>query len=378
MSLIWPDKPEDVVSDKPRLHALVIGVGRYRHLNGGPGPLAADPLGLSQVTTPPITAKKITDWLLEKYVSADCPLGSVELLLSPEEEIVRPDGQKKQTDPATFERIEPAFNQWEKRCSKHQDNKAFFYFCGHGLNKGTQFILPEDFGDPFWADPWRNNIDFDAMRVGMRSCKAQTQFFFIDACRETPFGLLDQINVTGQSLIKAKFSDSVACSAAYYATTEGKAAFGPEKDVTYFGQAVIKCLEGAGSSNVGGSWIVDTYSLSKALGDLMQHLGRKHKLALACNPVPSGMGKISEPAAPFVIASIRCKNEPMADPAAEIVMQRGQDTRTSAPGQEKPMIEEVAPGDWDFKVAFPGGQFAGPISKTYTLLPPVFEGISVP
>lgn len=380
MSLIWPDKTNDIVSDKPRLHAFVIGVGRYPHLNGGDGPLAKDPLGLSQVTTPPITAKKIAAWLLEKYASANCPLGSVELLLSPETDIVRPDGMQKPTEPATFDRIELAFNKWEQRCSTHPDNKALFYFCGHGLNKVRQFLLPENFGDPGWGDPFRHNIDFDGLRTGMWSCKARTQIFFVDACRETPFGLLDQIEVTGQSFIKSTFSDaaSINCSAAYYATTEGKPAFGPENDVTYFGQAVLKCLNGAGCSNAGGDWIVDSYSLSKALGDMMQHFGRKHKLALSCNPDASGMGTISEPAAPFVIASIRCKNEPEADPAAEIVMKRGADVRQSPAGQDKPLEEEVAPGEWDIKVAFPGGQYGGPISKTYTLLPPVFEGVSVP
>lgn len=378
MSLIWPDAEAAVVLNQPRLHALVIGVGDYTHLNGGAGPLAHDPLGLKQVTTPPITAAKVAKWLLESYASPGCPLGSLEVLISPNQDIGRPDGTKKPAERALFAAIELAFNRWVTRCSKDPKNKALFYFCGHGLNKGSQFMLPEDFGDPHWPDPWRNNIDFDRMRVGMRSCKAQTQLFFVDACRGTPFGMLDQIDVSGQSLIKAKFSDKVDCSAAYYATTEGQEAFGPPNDVTYFGQALIKCLDGAGSGNANGTWIVDTYSLSKALGDMMQHLGRKHGRALTCNPDPSGMGAINEPASPIVIATIRCTKDSSADNAAKIVMERGTDVRHSPVGTKKPMIEEVVPGDWTIRIDFPGGQFPGPVSKVYTLLPPIFEGVPAP
>jgi hypothetical protein len=227
-------------------------------------------------------------------------------------------------------------------------------------------------------DPWKNNIDFDAMRVGMRSCKAQTQLFFVDACRETPFGILDQVGVSGQSLIKCRFSDQVKCSAAYYGTTEGKKAFGPEDGVTYFGQAVIKCLDGAGCGNSNGQWVVDTYSLSKTLGEMMEHLSKKHGLPLTCNPNVSGKDAIHEPKEPCVIASIGCRNQPDADPVAEILMQRGAEVRRSKVGKERPMIEEVVPGDWEISVAFPGGEFPGPFKKVYTLLPPVFEGVPAP
>jgi hypothetical protein len=90
------------------------------------------------------------------------------------------------------------------------------------------------------------------------------------------------------------------------------------------------------------------------------------------------MALIHEPDAPYVIASIGCRNLPAANEAAEIVMKRGPEIRRSGVGQKKPMIEEVPPGDWDIEILFPGGQFAGPISKTYTLLPATFDGVPVP
>jgi hypothetical protein len=42
------------------------------------------------------------------------------------------------------------------------------------------------------------------------------------------------------------------------------------------------------------------------------------------------------------------------------------------------MVEEVAPGDWEIQVDFPGRQFNGPVSRVYTLLPPIFEGVPAP
>ena len=72
MSLMWPDTEEDIVLDHPTLHALVIGVGDYPHLNNGTGALANDPLGLSQVTTPPVTALALADWLLGSYANKGC------------------------------------------------------------------------------------------------------------------------------------------------------------------------------------------------------------------------------------------------------------------------------------------------------------------
>jgi hypothetical protein len=264
------------------------------------------------------------------------------------------------------------------RCSAQTTNVALFYFCGHGLNKTEQFLLPEDFGDPGMLDRWQNNINFDKMRVGMRSCKAKTQLFFVDACRETPFGMLDQVDVTGDRLISSGFADSVDVSAVYYAAMQGKQAYGPDNDVTYFGQAVLKCLNGTAAKNPNGEWIVTTASLGGTLPDMMSYLGKKHKLVLTCTPMPEGIGvEIHKPAKACVIASVACKNQPGADSLAEIVMKRKATVFTSKVGENKPLEVEVEPGDWTIEINFPGGEFpAGTLDRTLT--PPIFEGVPVP
>lgn len=379
MSLIWPSAGQDVVSDKPRLHAFVIGVGDYPHLNGGiVGSLALDPLGLSQVTTPRFTAPAIAKWLLRDYKNAQCPLGSLEVLVSPGGQIALPGGGQADAQRATMTNVEQSFAAWQARCSKHADNIALFYFCGHGLHKGEQFLLPEDFGNPRLPKRWKNCINFDGMRVGMRRCPAQTQLFFVDACRETPFGMLTQLTVEGDPLIDgAGVDDTVGCSAAYYATAQGKQAYGPANGVTFFGEAVLSCLNGVAGLNKLGKWIVDSYSLGNALGQVMAQMARRHRLPLTCNPDVTGMARIHEAKAPRVMVSVECTSE-AANLAAEIALRRGAVQFLCGPGQPKPMVEEVEAGDWDVDVRFPGGQFPATPPRSYTLMPPVFEGVPVP
>jgi hypothetical protein len=375
MSLIWPATEPEIVTNAPRLHALVIAVAQYPHLNGGAGSPALEPLGLSQVTTPRYTGLAIADWLLTRYQNPRCPLGSVEVLLSPGEPVPSPNGPVPAAS-ATMANIESAFARWKTRCGADSGNIAWFYFCGHGVSKDAQYLLPEDYGDPA-VFQWKNNIDFDGLRVGMRSCAAQTQVFFVDACRETPLALLTQLNVAGNPLTGAGFADAVDCSAAYYATTPGRQAYGPDHDVTYFGQALLSCLNGVAAIKKGPKWVVDTYSLGNALGQTIVQLARRYRQPLSCNPDPSGMGRINEVAGPRVIAAVSCTSE-VANNVADITITRGATALHSPPGQPKPVVEEVEAGDWTIQVTFPGNQFASPPAEGYTFMPPVFEGVEVP
>ncbi|MGB7990635.1 MAG: caspase family protein [Candidatus Methylophosphatis roskildensis] len=356
----------------------MIGVGDYPHLNGGIGPPAADPLGLSQITTPRFTAPAIAKWLLGEYQNPACPLGSVEVLLSPAAQIALPGGGQANTQRATMGNVKQSFAAWQARCSKQADNIAFFYFCGHGLHKGEQFLLPEDFANPALPKRWENCIDFDGMRIGMRKCAAQTQLFLVDACRETPFGMLTQLAIQGDPLIDgADISDTVRCSAAYYATAQGQQAYGPADGITYFGQAALSCLNGVASLNKLGKWVVDSYSLGNALGQVMAQMARRHRLALTCNPDVTGMARIHVAKAPRVVVSVECTSD-AANVVADIVLRSGAVQFHSGLGQPKPMVEEVDAGNWDVEVRFPGGQFPAPPPFSYSLMPPVFEGVPVP
>jgi hypothetical protein len=98
--------------DGPHLHALIIGVGEYPHLIGGSGSVASDPFGLSQLTSPPPTALAIADWLMTSFHNPDCPLGSVELLVSSPSPM---ELENKGTGPlqrATMSNIQESIKKW--------------------------------------------------------------------------------------------------------------------------------------------------------------------------------------------------------------------------------------------------------------------------
>lgn len=370
MSLLWPASEQEIVAGEGRLHALVIGVADYPHLLGGSGRPADDPLNLGQVTTPRFTAEQIAAWLRQEYHNPDVPLGSVEWLVSG-----RPGGQ---VETATRDNIERAANRWERRCSSHQDNVAFFYFCGHGLNKGDQFLLPEDFGNPDYSNKWKNCINFDQMRTGFRSCRANTQLFFVDACRETPFGMLSELAVSGEALFAAKVSDLAANVATYYATIEGRQAFGPPDGPTFFSDSLLNCLRGPAAVNEGGRWVVNTFSLASALGQASPIFSLRCRKKLSWSSDVSGEPRIIHvPGKATVLASLSCST-PAADAAAALTLRGPGPESTSPLGSPRPALFELPPGVWQVVVDFPGGQFAGPLTQECILFPPVFRGVALP
>ena len=128
----------------PGTHALVIGVGKYRHLRGGEMPRKQN-LGLGQIKSPPISAMAFADWLLSEHQNPAAPAGSVELLLSPAQSYQLSSGQSIYIESATMANVEAAFFRWYEHCTAHNDNVAIFYFCGHGVKKTDLFLLPRGF-----------------------------------------------------------------------------------------------------------------------------------------------------------------------------------------------------------------------------------------
>src|SRR5437588_2955332 len=62
-------------------HVLVIGYGKYPHLLGGDSPYA-NPDGMGQLSSPPLSARAVADWFIEEYHDRQKNVASVALLLS--------------------------------------------------------------------------------------------------------------------------------------------------------------------------------------------------------------------------------------------------------------------------------------------------------
>ena len=370
MTLYWPKQTTQIHLTGPRLHALVIGVAEYPHLMGGGGHPAVANFGLQQLTTTRFTAIRIAQWLSACYHNPHCPLGSIELLLSPAQELARVDSGRVAIELSTMKNIKRAFKRWWGRCNKQQDNIALFYFAGHGISTALQHLLAADFGDPAFPNLWENCIEFGSFRDGMRGNAADTQLFFVDACREKPIDALVQRKPTGDSLCSADIFDRVAASAAYYAAADGREAYGPANHVSFFSTAVLESLDGGGAMNKGGTWVVDTFSLANAIGQILASLATAYKQRMTCNSDPDGVpAAIQFPPAPIVRAVIGCQSS-QANVEADISLQRLAVSLRSPPGDPRPWTRHVDPGDWSIQMTF---QSFPSVARREILMPPVFE-----
>jgi hypothetical protein len=276
MSLVYP--AADPQSSAPMTHALVVGVGHYYHLPGG-FKYAAEPamytLGLKQLSSPPLSAPALANWLIEhlptSHKNPKAPLGTVELLLSPQD-YKRPDGKVIQVDAASFDNLEAAFNTWVARCDRNADNIGLFYFCGHGFEWDKQYLLPADYGAKPYK-PWENVIDFNLSRDAfLVDCKATTMLTLLDACREVKIDTLTNLGFQARPLRSPSAPsggprDARVLKAALF----GEQAHSVPNKVSYFTQALLECLArlGAAGPPAGSVWKVDTSSLGLAMLQLL-------------------------------------------------------------------------------------------------------------
>ena len=369
MSLYWPADKGDVVTDGPRLHAFVIGVGDYDHLGLNVAKPANLLNGIADLTITTPAARRVARWLETEYNNPACPLGSIELLLSPGETLNRADNTTVQVEKATMAAIQGAFKDWYQRCNEHEGNIAFFYFAGHGINTISQFLLPADFGNPDEPDDWENCIDGTGLQSGMAKCKAKTQLFFFDACRDAPISALTSKNPHGKPLVTANFGDQADVSADYLAASEGRKAYGRDGEETYFCKALMMCLDGAAARKAGPKWSIDTAMLGTALAAVVDILAKKENQPLSCDcpaqkPVPLHFPRKAQ-----VLLKVD-SNDPQRSAEADIEVHQGQIVYRSQPGEARPWTESVDPGDTRVEIRY---QSFPDEAHDDRLMPPTYE-----
>ncbi|MEH0416624.1 caspase family protein [Streptomyces sp. B21-083] len=260
----------------PRTHALVVGVGKYPHLDGGESPVA-DSDGMHQLSSPPVSARAFATWLLAEYNDPERPLGSVALLLSEEHPTPFTDPRTRtdhEVDDATIGNIVTAVGDWYDRGDSHVDNRLLFYFCGHGVSQGEDMALlaADVFADHH--NPLNGALDFAGLMNGLKRCKAGQQVFFVDACRANSDVLIDSSGT--------RFAGCTPLGAGarpldlprrfhipYYATLAGDSSYGRTDEVSLFTEALLKSLAGAASDDPEGDWQVNTSQLLTAIDHFM-------------------------------------------------------------------------------------------------------------
>lgn len=257
---------------QPGTHVFVVGIGLYDHLIDGPKTLLDNPFGLGQLGSPPISAKRFAEWMLNDLNNPDAPLASVEVLISSPDQVTIdvPGAGPQQVEPAIGANIQAAFNRWFARVNTDDQNVAVMYHCGHGLESSDLALLAQDFGAPGGdpPQPWANAYNFHRTHLGMRRCKADAQFFFVDACRQVSADLLefDGEDVTALIAPKLRRTNTDRNAPILYASARDSKAFAKSDEVSRFTDAVIESMSGNGAAKVvGGDWKVSNESLPSAV-----------------------------------------------------------------------------------------------------------------
>jgi hypothetical protein len=369
---------------RPRTHAFVIGVGAYRYLRGGPEPRRGEMLRLGQLSSPPISARHFTDWLLQDFHHPTAELGTVELLLSEWQpsshegkcdipdlvDYSAPDRTESwDIEAATIDNIEAAYARWRERCDEDPGNVALFYYCGHGvLIGGDHILLAQDYG----ANPLKafdGAFNSDALRRGMTRAFAGLQCFFIDACSNVPIVGLE-LRDSGVRSFEATTWTYPAPSprgVALDATAPGDSAYGDTGEVSRFTDALVRCLNGLGARRRGGLWTVNSNILPAAVEDVMAYL---HQSASGPLQRPTawitGNGPLHESTEPprvpvvFRLAPENAGNEAsLALSAFEDQTPRWERALGTVDGSNGTVwaIDEVPAGRYRLTTDFPTGRF---------------------
>jgi len=297
MTLLFPDNGANAA----RIHALVIGIGAYPHLlNGSKSKTAPakDSFGLKQLASPPVSARAISDWLVEDLNNPGAELGSVDLLIAEDGAPIRyvnpKKGINKEIEIPDKATLTKAIKAWKKRTDRNSKNVALFYFCGHGVaSAGELALLTSDFANPAEDHGLANAIDFGALLKGAEWGEAENQVFFIDACRNEISQLLEQPKLGDDWILpwnKKPPPGATRRQAVYYAAARHQRAHGLPNMPSRFTEALLCGLKGAGGSNPGKGWVVDTITLHASVCATLRLGNRRQKNAVS--RMPSGHSRL--------------------------------------------------------------------------------------
>lgn len=263
----------------PGTHVFIIGVGAYPHLKDGTGSINPHHREMGQLTSPPLSALAMLEWMDMTLNNPEAPLKSIEVLISQPTPATYTDslGLSQQIDPATWQYVTNAAQAWRTRANSDTDNVAIFYFCGHGLGDGVgTYLLLGDAGSDF--DVLRSSLHVQSFRLAMGSCAAKKQIYLIDACRTVDLATVlnphqgpQFVLPPGNVLEVFRGSNPVLYSARF-----GEPAFGNEGEISDFTKALLQGLTRFAVFRPKGSyWAVSPHELQKAVAALMDDFSSK-------------------------------------------------------------------------------------------------------
>ncbi len=365
----------DTGNDGPGTHAVVIGVGAYEHFEDGAGALYKGSRGMGQLDSPPHSARELADWLITTFDNPERPLATVELLISDPAsgKYEHPDGAILDVDRATAANVVPAVGGWSERAHAHAQNMTVFFFCGHGVSRGSQTaLLLEEFGRSS-MNLMNDAIDLRGLHRGMKCCQARRQLYFADACRTAAPKVVPAEGSMGNPIVQGGLPPAGAghCQAPiYYATVEGKQAFGKVGEASVFTKGLLGSLRGAGADDATDDWRVDTILLQKGIDFLVKRTVEAADLSGQASPVSElvefEIHRLGHP--PIVPVVVNCDPE-VANAFANLSCEREGEERARRSPDPEPWNVDLELGSYRFDARFPQQQYQDG-EKSRTVRPP--------
>ncbi|WLQ16660.1 caspase family protein [Hahella aquimaris] len=280
------------ISEAPGTHALIIGVGNYKYLRGGPEEYdSAVHMGLSVLRSPPISAMEIAHWILKKegdvYTGLSnprAPLTTVEILVtSVQREEIIVDGNTHIIENASLPNVRVGFDRWLEEIKRNDDSVGVIYFCGHGIKGGGSdlLLLLDDHGAiinrPFETGSF--NIS-STIRALQRQVKSQL-YIFIDACSTFSRELANRIGGTPAGALLEESESTMVVNRGMtkvVSSTDGQPAYGDSNGISRFTDAFLRAFNGfCGVVLPPGMnrWQINGFALTQAIPKLLNDINKE-------------------------------------------------------------------------------------------------------
>src|ERR1043166_2088753 len=278
-------------AQKPGLHALIIGVSAYDFL-GKVATKPTDPTmltisnSLPQLEGPAQAARDLADFLIARKDKLAKPLSTLRFLAAPSAKEAAGSNAFQGVMAPTSDNIVAAIKAWQKDAARSNDEATLFFFSGHGtqVSKVDSIILPQDFlGGATVFDKTIKVMDiWNGMAVSKSvQAIAQSQFYFIDACRDDQdlYRTLDTLDVRTPLFIDPLGVDKRNAPIFFAAGPGQQTKVGVTRS-TRFGARLLSCLSGGGGVKQNKQWVVTVNALQAALNLLSdyENLGFGSKL----------------------------------------------------------------------------------------------------
>ena len=286
-----------LISEKlsaPGTHVLIIGVSEYLHFEDGREPTANGQLmGMEQLGSAARSGSEFAAWVLNEYTCKRAPLSSLRVLLSPSpgERIDPAAPSLGAILPATRANVEKELKGFKDACDTHTNNVAIVYVAGHGiqLTRPGSIVLLHDIGSTSHLNILDGAIDMETIHDAMdHPNTAQTQFWFVDSCREPPT-IARRFSSMAGALSLSVPNGRARASLIFYGAITGKQAYERINGPTLFSEALEWCLEGGGAVGPDDStnnWHISVASLFKALPKRVKELADDEGAEQLVDPKP--------------------------------------------------------------------------------------------